>query len=55
MRTRIMNQLQPVALDEGGRRKKALWGKEGRAQLESFLLSPGPGGVGRAYWNCWID
>ncbi len=40
MRTRIMNQLQAVALNEGVRRKKGLWGKEGRAQLESFLLSP---------------
>jgi hypothetical protein len=40
MRTRIMNQLQAVALNEGVRRKKALWGKEGRAQLESFLLFP---------------
>jgi transposase len=40
MRTRIMNQLQAVALNEGVRRKKGLWGKEGRAQLESFLLLP---------------
>ena len=40
MRTRIMNQLQAVALNEGVRRKKALWSKEGRAQLESFLLLP---------------
>lgn len=40
MRTRIMNQLQAVALNEGVRRKKALWAKEGRAQLESFLLLP---------------
>src|SRR5205814_9398692 len=35
-----MNQLQAVALNEGVRRKKGLWGKEGRAQLESFLLLP---------------
>src|SRR5881409_4176629 len=40
MRTRIMNQLQAVALNEGVRRKKGLWGKQGRAQLESFLLAP---------------
>jgi transposase len=38
MRTRIMNQLQAVALNEGVRRKKGLWAKEGRAQLESFLI-----------------
>jgi transposase len=35
MRTRIMNQLQAVAMNEGIRRKKALWSKSGRAQLES--------------------
>jgi transposase len=36
MRTRVMNQLQAVAMNEGVRRKKALWSKSGRAQLESF-------------------
>lgn len=40
MRTRIMNQLQAVALNEGVRRKKRLWGQTGRAQLESFALAP---------------
>jgi transposase len=40
MRTRIMNQLQAVAMNEGVRRKKKLWNKVGRAQLESFLLAP---------------
>jgi len=40
MRTRIMNQLQAVAMNEGVRRKKGLWSKQGRAQLESFLLAP---------------
>ena len=40
MRTRIMNQLQAVALNEGVRRKKRLWGQTGRAQLESFVLAP---------------
>jgi transposase len=38
MRTRIMNQLQAVALNEGVRRKKALWSEPGRSQLESFRL-----------------
>ena len=33
MRTRIMNQLQAVAMNEGIRRKKALWSKTGRTQL----------------------
>jgi len=40
MRTRVMNQLQAVALNEGVRRKKGLWSKAGRAQLESFPLMP---------------
>jgi len=40
MRTRIMNQLQAVAMNEGLRCKKKLWSQAGRAQLESFLLAP---------------
>jgi transposase len=40
MRTRIMNQLQAVAMNDGVRRKKALWSKSGRAQLESLPLAP---------------
>jgi len=39
-RTRIMNQLQAVALNEGLRSKKKLWRERGRQQLESILLSP---------------
>ena len=39
-RTRIMNQLQAVALNEGLRCKKRLWRERGRQQLESILLSP---------------
>ena len=39
-RTRIMNQLQAVALNEGLRRKKGLWREAGRKQLESFPLAP---------------
>ena len=37
-RTRVMNQLQAVALNEGLRCKKRLWGERGRQQLESFQL-----------------
>ena len=40
MRTRVMNQLQVVALNEGVRRKKTLWRPEGRRQLESLSLAP---------------
>jgi transposase len=39
-RTRIMNQLQAVALNQGLRCKKRLWRDAGRAQLESFRLAP---------------
>ena len=38
-RTRIMNQLQAVALNEGLRCKKRLW-RTKRPQLESFRLAP---------------
>ena len=40
MRTRIMNQLQAVALNEGLQCKKRLWRERGRQQLESFQLAP---------------
>ncbi|HMH05229.1 MAG TPA: IS110 family transposase [Terriglobales bacterium] len=39
-RTRMMNQLQAVALNEGLRCKKRLWREQGRKQLESFRLAP---------------
>src|SRR5919109_1695958 len=40
MRTRIMNQLQAVALNEGLRCKKRLWREKGRKQLEAFPPAP---------------
>jgi len=39
-RTRVMNQLQAVALKEGLRCKKRLWRATGRQQLESLQLAP---------------
>jgi transposase len=39
-RTRIMNQLQAVVLNEGLRCKRRLWREAGRQQLESFRLAP---------------
>ena len=39
-RTRVMNQLQAVALNEGLRCKKRLWREAGREQLEAFPLAP---------------
>ena len=38
-RTRIMNQLQAVALNEGLRYKKRLWREAGRRQLEFLSLA----------------
>jgi transposase len=40
MRTRVMNQLHVVALNEGLRRKKALWRTAGRKELEAIALAP---------------
>ena len=39
-RTRVMNQLQAVALNEGLRCKRRLFRADGRRQLESFQLAP---------------
>jgi hypothetical protein len=40
IRTRIMNQLQAVAMNEGYRWKKKLFSEKGRAQLEKLSLAP---------------
>ncbi|HEX6823637.1 MAG TPA: transposase [Candidatus Sulfotelmatobacter sp.] len=47
MRRRVMNQLHVVALNEGLRRKKALWRPAGRSELESLVLRPGPADAAR--------
>jgi transposase len=43
MRTRIMNQLQAVAMNEGFRWKKKLFSAQGRALLEKLPLAPWAG------------
>ncbi len=40
MRTRIMNQLQAVAMNEGYRWKKKLFSEQGRGLLEKLSLAP---------------
>src|SRR5690242_21658695 len=40
MRTRVMTQLHVVPLNEGLRRKKALWRPARRQELESIALAP---------------
>jgi len=43
MRTRIMNQLQALAMNEGYRWKEKLFSEQGRAQLEKLALAPWAG------------
>jgi transposase len=38
MRTRVKNQLQAIALNEGVGRKPGLWSRQGRAQFEALAL-----------------
>src|ERR1700739_614112 len=40
MRTQVKNQLQALALNQGVQRKRKLWSKAGREQLESLPLLP---------------
>ena len=40
MRTRIMNQLQALAMNEGRRWKSKLWSEQGRAELGKLPLAP---------------
>lgn len=40
MRTRVMNQLQAIALSEGLRKRRQLWTKSGREQLLGLELMP---------------
>lgn len=40
MRTRMMNQLQALAMNEGVRRKTKLWSTQGRVELEKLSLAP---------------
>jgi hypothetical protein len=52
MRTRIMNQLQGLAMNGGHRREKKLWNEAGGAQLEK-LQPAGHPGAGRICSSCW--
>jgi len=54
-RTRIMNQLQAVAMNEGYRWKKKLFSEKGRALLENSRWLPGPVRVAKNYWSCWTS
>jgi len=52
MRTRIMNQLQALAMNEGYRWKKKLFSEQGRAQRNPRWLL-GPVDVDKSCWSCW--
>jgi transposase len=43
LRTRVKNQLQAVALNEGMQRKKRLWSQQGREEFEQLRLLPWAG------------
>jgi transposase len=43
IRTRIVNQLWALAMNEGQCRKKKLWSEQGRAELEKLSLAPWAG------------
>ena len=40
MRTKVMNQLHAIAMGQGLCRKKKLWSKAGRQELEALALEP---------------
>jgi transposase len=51
-RTRIMNQLQALALNEGLRCKKRLWREQGRQQLESAFNNCREPHVSESRFDC---
>jgi transposase len=55
MRTRIMNQLQALAMNEGYRWTKKLFSEQGRAQLEKLSLLAGTGVLTRNHPHVRAD
>src|SRR4030088_3746349 len=51
MRTRIMNQLQALAMNEGRRWKSKLWSEQGRAELERLPRGPFAAARGDGVWG----
>jgi hypothetical protein len=51
MRTRIMNQLQALAMNEGKRWKSKLWGQQARAEFEKLALPPGLAADVESWWE----
>lgn len=55
LRTRIMNQLQAVALNEGFAARRDCGGKQDESNWRASGLRRGPAGVGAICWSCWTD
>ena len=55
MRTRVMNQLHVVALNEGLRRKKALWRRPVASNWSPLCWHPGPADDARTCSTYWIN
>jgi hypothetical protein len=52
MRTRIMNQLQALAMNEGRRWKSKLWSSRGEPSWRNLRWRPGPAVVVGSCWSC---
>ena len=52
MRTRIMSQLQALAMNENKCWKKKLWSERGRAEFEKLPLGFWAG-AGKSCWSSW--
>src|SRR5438445_6167145 len=50
-----MNQLHVLALNEGVRRKKALWRPAGEPNCSRWCWRGGPADVGKTCWSYWIN
>ena len=55
MRTRIMNQLQALAMNEGRRWKTKLWSEQGKQSWRTFRGHLGRVGDGKTCWTYWVD
>jgi transposase len=55
MRTRIMNQLQAVAMNGAIDGRKNCLANRGERSWRNSRWLPGPVGAGKNYWSCWIS
>ena len=53
MRTRIMNPLQALVMNEGRRWKSKLWSEQGEQKRQKLALAPGAVGADASRGNCW--